>query len=54
VRPIDVNVGATDNLSTKITGEGISEGMELVIGEVLDAASGSDERDPFLPKVGRH
>lgn len=51
VRPIDVAIGATDTVSTKVTGEGLAEGTEVVVGELMDAAAGGDERDPFLPKV---
>jgi len=50
VRPVDVSIGPTDSSFTEVSGQGVKEGMEVVVGENIDANSG-DERDPFLPKV---
>jgi HlyD family secretion protein len=53
VRPLEVKLGPTDNLNSQITSDNLKEGMQLVIGERIQANS-SDERDPFLPNMNRH
>jgi HlyD family secretion protein len=46
VRPVAVQLGATDGLRTEVMGEGLAEGLDVVIGEQLrDVGVAS----PFLP-----
>ncbi|MBN1395077.1 MAG: efflux RND transporter periplasmic adaptor subunit [Pirellulales bacterium] len=55
VRPLNVAVGITDEVNSEIGGEGVKEGMDVVIG-IEQAGSGVEEDDsagtsiPFLPK----
>jgi HlyD family secretion protein len=56
VRPLHVVVGATDGTMTEISGEGVKEGVKVVVGDVSEeeegAAAGKDkESNPFLPKL---
>jgi len=57
VKPIRVRAGISDGLDTEVRGEGISEGMEVVIGEQragtasAGAASGASS-NPFAPQFG--
>jgi HlyD family secretion protein len=52
VRPVEVTVGTSDGANTAVSAEGLSEGQEVVTGEV--AASGQpDVKNPFLPKIIR-
>jgi HlyD family secretion protein len=55
VRPIDVEIGASDGSQTAVSGTAVSEGMEVVIGEVRkeDRADGGDTTNPFMPKLFR-
>jgi HlyD family secretion protein len=50
VRPIEVQVGATDGTNTEVSGTGLSEGMEAVIGEAVATDASSDTTNPFAPK----
>jgi HlyD family secretion protein len=54
VRPIEVRIGVSDGAVTEVSGDGVTEGLEAVIGEsrVADANS-SDTTNPFLPKISR-
>ncbi len=49
VKPIEVDLGATDGLSTEISGPEVTEGMEVVIGETREEAGG-DAKNPFAPQ----
>ena len=50
VRPVSVQVGPTDGLRTEVTGEGLAEGQDVVIGQRLrDVGAAS----PFLPNFGK-
>jgi HlyD family secretion protein len=55
VRPIRVEAGVTDGAFTQLSGEGLSDGMEIVIGEASagDAASAQSSSNPFAPQFGR-
>jgi HlyD family secretion protein len=56
VRPVDVKLGPTDDQNTEISptaSSGISEGEEVVVGDVDNTGGADDERDPFLPKMNR-
>ena len=55
VRPIHVNLGLSDGTWTEVQGEGLSEGMTVVLGVqtpdmVAEAAPGAS---PFIPQFGR-
>ncbi len=54
VRPLPVTIGASDGTMTEINGEGLKEGMKVVIGEedknLLIDTSG-ETTNPFAPKL---
>ena len=50
VRPIDVKAGTSDGAYVAVSAEGLHEGQEVVIGEILSSTQ-SDVKNPFLPKV---
>ena len=52
VKPMDVVVGANDGSVTEISGDGLKEGLLVVIGEEDATTKNNDEgtRNPFLPK----
>jgi len=52
VRPVRVGLGASDGSSTAVSSEGLTEGQEVVVGEVAKAAQ-SNDRNPFMPPVRR-
>ncbi|MCY2967765.1 MAG: efflux RND transporter periplasmic adaptor subunit, partial [Planctomycetota bacterium] len=49
VRPIDVTVGLTDGVVSEVSGEGIVEGLELIVGDVVNETGG--QTSPFAPKM---
>ena len=50
LRPVPVLAGITDGIVTEVSGEGLSEGMEIVAGEVGPEGSGaSANTNPFGP-----
>jgi HlyD family secretion protein len=51
VRPIDVQIGATDGTQTEVSGDGIKEGLKVVMGvSQADKVADSDEtKNPFAP-----
>lgn len=53
VRPIEVIVGATDGSFTEVSGEGIHEGLEVVIGEVRADQGSENTTNPFTPQLRR-
>lgn len=50
VKPVEVTIGATDGTKTEITGGGISDKQELIVGEVRESSSVGTV-NPFAPKV---
>jgi HlyD family secretion protein len=50
VRPVDVKVGVTDGTNTEVSGDGMKEGMVVVIGEIVGAQD-TDTTNPFAPKL---
>jgi HlyD family secretion protein len=52
VRPIEVTASTSDGANTAVSAEGLSEGQEVVTGEIATSAQ-SDAKNPFLPKVIR-
>lgn len=54
VRPLPVTVGDTDGTATEVSGEGLTDGLELVVGETRrDATDKPPEKvvNPLAPKV---
>ena len=60
VRPLEVTVGASDGTMTEVSGNGVKEGMRVVVGEEGNedtegqggetTADGEKTSNPFLPK----
>jgi HlyD family secretion protein len=51
LRPIEVQIGATDGTQTEVSGSELSEGLEVVVGEIRkEIASSGDTTNPFAPK----
>jgi HlyD family secretion protein len=55
VRPLQVHVGLTDGVWTEVSGEGLSEGLEVVTAEGKREIAGSESTgaSPFIPQMGR-
>ena len=56
VRPINVRTGITDGSNTEIISRKVQEaveqgGMEVVVGENVNADAGDDTTNPFAPKI---
>jgi len=54
VKPIRVRTGITDQIVTEVQGEGLSEGLEVVISDArpMDAAGVAGGTNPFAPTFG--
>ncbi len=52
VRPLQVNVGLTDSINTEVQGDGLREGLEVIVGE-LETASEDSTTNPFAPRFFR-
>ena len=54
VKPIKVRTGITDQIVTEVQGEGLSEGLEVVITDArpMDAAGVAGGTNPFAPTFG--
>jgi HlyD family secretion protein len=52
VRPVEVKLGATDSINTAVIADNLTEGTEVVTGEVAQSAA-TGERNPFLPQMRR-
>ncbi len=55
VRPIHVHVGLTDGVWTEVSGQGLAEGLPVVIAEGKRVPEGgpSTGASPFIPQIGR-
>ncbi len=53
VRPIEVRKGASDDQDSEVSGDGLEDGMQVVIGEVHAADQMADETNPFAPRFFR-
>jgi HlyD family secretion protein len=58
VRPLEVAVGLTDGTATEVSGSGVAEGTQVVVGEESadgqsgdSSAEGNETSNPFLPKI---
>lgn len=49
VRPIRVRTGITDGSQTEVSGDGLEEGTEVVLGEIHEQAAATEETNPFGP-----
>jgi HlyD family secretion protein len=50
-KPVRVRIGVTDGIDTEISGPGIEDGTEIIIGETKPDQAGDDMGSPFTPKV---
>jgi HlyD family secretion protein len=54
VRPVPVKVGLSSGSYSEVAGEGLAEGMEVVMGmEAAAAAATAETSNPFTPKLPR-
>jgi HlyD family secretion protein len=53
VRAIDVKLGASDGTFTEISGDGIREGMNVVVGQARADAAANSAANPFVPQFPR-
>ena len=55
VRPVNIQIGATDGTQTEVSGDELKEGMKVVRGESKgpELADGGDTTNPFAPKIFR-
>jgi HlyD family secretion protein len=51
VRPIDVQIGVSDDTRTEVSGSEIKAGMDVVIGVNLTQDDGDETTNPFAPKI---
>jgi HlyD family secretion protein len=50
VRPVEVKIGATDGTQTEVSGDGVKEGMKVVLGVMQDnTLADGGETNPFGP-----
>ena len=53
VKPMRVRIGLTDGTNTEIEGNDLSEGTEVVMGEIdTSAAASGAAKNPFIPQFG--
>jgi HlyD family secretion protein len=55
VRPVDIQIGATDGTQTEVSGDAVKEGMKVIRGESKGAelVDSGDTTNPFAPKIFR-
>jgi hypothetical protein len=51
VQPINVKFGVSDGSLTEVSGDGVKEGMEVVVGEAVASQDSGDTQNPFAPKL---
>ena len=49
VRPVDVQIGASDGSLTEVSGDEVKEGMEVVVGEARNEQVTEATKNPFVP-----
>lgn len=54
VRPMKVKIGTSDGIDTEVSAADLAEGPEVVVGEIVQSAQDSQEKNPFLPQMKRH
>jgi HlyD family secretion protein len=50
-KPVRVKIGVTDGIDTEISGPGIDDGTEVIIGEMTPDQAAGDMSNPFAPKL---
>lgn len=53
VKPVKVKIGTSDGIDTEVSADDLSEGPEVVVGEIIQSAQDSQEKNPFLPQMKR-
>jgi HlyD family secretion protein len=53
IQPLRVRLGLTDGGMTEVEGEHLAEGLEIVTGQLNQAAERNDTTNPFAPKIPR-
>jgi hypothetical protein len=53
VHRLEVKIGATDGSNTAVTGDGLDEGQEVVLGETMASAQAGTQNNPFVPVLPR-
>ena len=53
VRPVNVETGLSDGALTEVSGDDLQPGQPVVIGEMLSAAAGASDANPFMPQIRR-
>jgi hypothetical protein len=48
-----VRIGVTDTTNTEVISDELTEGAEVVTGELRGEAGGEDARNPFMPQFGQ-
>jgi HlyD family secretion protein len=51
--PVRVKAGLSDGMMTEVQGDRLKEGMEVVLGQQVQAAGPSGTANPFIPQFGR-
>ena len=51
VRPLEVQIGISDGTNTEVSGDGVEEGLEVVLGENRTETADEDTTNPFAPKI---
>jgi HlyD family secretion protein len=51
VNPIQVTVGVTDGTMTEVAGEGVVEGLQVIVGEDHRTAGETGTSNPFVPQL---
>ena len=54
VRPVAVHVGLSDSSMSEIQGESVSEGMEVIVGEMVRTSETAQTTNPFTPQLFRN
>ncbi len=55
VKPVPVQIGENDGMMSEVRGEGLSDGMAVIIGQPVSEPSGSSESsNPFVPQFRRN
>ncbi|HSV14675.1 MAG TPA: hypothetical protein VLI90_10465, partial [Tepidisphaeraceae bacterium] len=53
VRPIAVHVGLSDGINTQVSGDGLKEGMTIVVGDATPDDVAGNNSNPFVPQFGK-
>ncbi|HEV3142583.1 MAG TPA: efflux RND transporter periplasmic adaptor subunit [Gemmataceae bacterium] len=51
VRPVPVKIGWSDGVNTEVSGDGVTEGMEVVVGEAKQGNAAGGTTNPFTPQM---